>query len=379
MMGSVRRVMVNGPLVGPRPTGPAVHLAELLREMSAVRPELEIVSRLNSVRRADSNIASAGAIGPGVRPRTTRLPERWVRKAQERLRFPSERVLGGRYDVYHQFHTDTDPAVPSDRLVVTLHDTVALRWPQEEGQMYGGAGHLLRRAAAVITVSEYSKTAICEAFHVPRERVHVIYNGVRARRFQEPARRPTGVVDGPYVLYFGGHTPRKNIPRLIEAFALARRESGRRELRLVLAGPVIHAEPELRAGAPVGLPPDALVFPGYVPDADAVALYQHAELFAYPSLYEGFGLPVLEAMAAGAPAVIGNDSALPEVGGAAAVYVDAADPRSIARGILEVLSESRESRAHRQAAARDWAERFTWRRAAQDTLDVYDRIVSATR
>lgn len=373
MIDSVRRVMVNGPLVGPRPTGPAVHLAELLREMSAVRPELEIVSRLNSVRRADSNVASARAIGPGVRPRTTRLPERWVRTAQERLRLPSERVLGGRYDVYHQFHTDTDPAVPSDRLVVTLHDTVALRWPQEEGQMYVGAGRLLRRAAAVITVSEYSKTAICEAFDVPRERVHVIYNGVRHERFETPQARPRGLA-APYLLYCGGHTPRKNVARLIEAFAQVRQDPSFADLRLVMAGPVVRAERELRAAMPPALAPNAVEFAGFVSDAEMVALYQHADAFVFPSIYEGFGMPVLEAMASGTPVITSGSSALPEVGGTVATYVEAERAESIAAGIAQVLGADAESRGARRRAGIEWARAFTWRAAARNTLGIYDWV-----
>lgn len=366
--------MVNGPLVGPHPTGPAVHLTELLREILIARPDLHVTTRLNSVRRAGLNLASAAAIDPRVVARTTHLPERWVRSAQSRWGFPSERLLAGRYDIYHQFHTDAAPAVDADRLVVTLHDTVALTWPAEEGAMYAGAGPLLRRAAAVITVSEYSKAAICDAFDVRADQVHVIANGVRAERFRAPEAVPARIVEAPYLLYCGGHTPRKNVGRLVQAFAAVRREPGLGALRLVLAGPVIQRQHDLRASAPADLPDEALVFPGFVGDHEMVALYQHAEAFVFPSLYEGFGMPVLEAMAAGTPVVTSRASALPEVAGGAAVYVDAGEADSVAAGILTVLSEDSAAATVRRQSGMDRATQFTWQAAARRTLDLYDTL-----
>lgn len=377
MTGNVRRLMVNGPLIGVERSGPAVHLSELVRDLFIQRPDLRVTTRLNSVRRGALNRASAAAIDDRVLPRTTHLPQRWVRSAQTRWGFPSERLLAGDYDIYHQFHTDADPAVESDRLVVTLHDTVALTWPDEEGAMFVGAGGLLRRAAAVITVSAYSKASICDAFAVPEDRVHVIHNGVRSERFQVLSARPTRIVDGPYLLYCGGHTPRKNVWGLIQAFASVRAEPGLADLRLVLAGPVVHRERELRAAMPRAISSDAVIFAGFVSDREMVALYQHAAAFVFPSLYEGFGMPVLEAMAAGTPVVTGRRSALPEVGGSVPVYVDVDEPLSIARGVVEVLVADSSSAAARRQAGIDRALSFSWGASARATLDLYDVVGAA--
>lgn len=371
MTTPARRLVINGPLVGPERSGPAVHLSELVREMLVVRPELQVASRLNSVRRAALNRSSAAAIDTRVVARTTPLPDRWVRAAQHAWGHPSERLLGGRYDIYHQFHTDADPAVDSDRLVVTLHDTVALHWPGEEGAMYSGAGRLLRRAAAVITVSEFSKRAICDAFDVPPERVHVIHNGVRHERFETPQARPRRLT-APYLLYCGGHTPRKNVPRLIAAFAQVRQDPSFADLRLVMAGPVVRAERELRAAMPPALARNAVEFAGFVSDAEMVALYQHADAFVFPSIYEGFGMPVLEAMASGTPVITSGSSALPEVGGRVATYVEAGSTGSIAAAIEQVLGADAESRTARRRAGIEWARAFTWRSAAEQTLRLYD-------
>ncbi|BBH17093.1 hypothetical protein Back2_13800 [Nocardioides baekrokdamisoli] len=369
---TVRRLLVSGPPLAGERSGPGVHLTELLRALVAERPELAVALRHNSARHPEIGPASAAAVHPSVRARTTRIPERAVRGLQASVGFPSERVLGGAYDVFHQFHTDADPAVPSRKLVVNLHDVVARRWPAEEGAMYVGAGSLLRRAAAVTTGSAASRDAICEAFGVPEERVHVTLYGVRAERFAEVSDAP--VPDGPYLLHIGGHTPRKNLPRLIEAFAAVRTTPGFADLRLVLAGPSIRAEADLRRTAPTGLPSDALIFTGYVSDAEAVALYQRAAAFVFPSLAEGFGLPVLEAMAAGCPVVASSATSLPEVGGSIARYIDPESVASIADGIVDVLGMDTAAHAATVAAGRSHAATFTWERCARQTLAVYDGL-----
>lgn len=368
--------MVSGPPLHDQKTGSAVHLTELLRAMLDVRPDLAVALRHNSARLPELGAASAAAVDARVRARTTPVPDRVVRRLQHSIRFPTERMLGGRFDVFHQFHTDADPAVPSSRLVVTLHDVVALRWPSEEGAMYAGAGRLLRRAAAVTTGSQASKDAICEAFGVAPEQVHVTPYGVRSERFNGP-HQPVAAAGSPYLLHVGGHTPRKNLPRLIEAFARVRQLPGFGELRLVLAGPAVRAEADLRRGAPSDLPAEALQFTGYVSDDEAVRLYRGAAAFVFPSLAEGFGLPVLEAMAAGCPVVTSSTTSLPEVGGPAAYYVDPTSTEAIAAGMEQVLAWDAATRAEVIATGRAWAETFTWERCAGLTLGLYERIAAA--
>lgn len=373
----VRKLVINGPLIGDQRTGAGVHLVELVRAMLHERDALSVVVRHSSTRGSAANRASAARIDPRVRPITTPVPTTVLRPAQARLRFPPERLLVGPYDVYHQFHTDGDPAVPGEKLVVTLHDTVALTWPDEEGRMYRGAGPLLRRAAAVITVSEFSKSAICRAFKVPPERVHVVHNGVDHDRFRpSDSGRAVSHLDHPYFLYVGGHTPRKNVARTIAAFARVREILGRGDLRLVLAGPVSAAEAQLRAGAPSGLPLDSLSFLGHVSDPDVVELYRSAEALLCPSLYEGFGMPALEAMACGTPVVASNTSALGEIAGRAAAQVDPADVDAIATGIADLLRESEAERARRRQLGIEHAAGFTWQRAASAVLAIYDQVAA---
>jgi glycosyltransferase involved in cell wall biosynthesis len=378
---SPMRLVISGPLVGDKPTGPAVHLTELTRAMIEQHHDLSVVVRHSSARGADANRESAARIDARIRPITTPIPATVLRCLQADLRFPPERLLLGSFDIYHQFHTDADPAVPSSRLVVTLHDTVALNWPGAEGRMYKHAGRLLRRAAAVITVSEFSKSAISAAFGVDPTRIHVVYNGVDHDRFrqldtgeQRDAVHAMLGFDEPYLLFVGGFTPRKNVPRIIDAFALARRASGVEPLRLVLVGPVGAMERDLRAQTSADLPQDALVFAGYVPDERMPLLYNGAEALVYPSLYEGFGMPVVEAMSCGTPVVTANGSSLTEVAGDAAVLVDPQNVQSIADGIVRVISERADERAYRVRLGVARANDFNWTVAARQLLSIYDHV-----
>ena len=373
------RVAISAPLVHERATGPGVHLTQLVRAMLTERPALAVTMRHATARGFRANRESAARIDERVRPITTPLSATLLRHTQARFRFPPERALLGRFDVYHQFHTDADPAVSDQQLVVTIHDTVTSEWPEAEGRVYPFAGRLLNRAHAVITVSEFSKSAICSTFDVDPDRVHVIYNGVNHELFRpdDPSEAKRSMIniagaDRPYLVYVGGHTPRKNLPRIIEAYAAVR--SSNPGLRLVLAGPVSFAERELRSTAPQSLHHEDLVFVSYLSDGAMRELYSSAEALVYPSLYEGFGMPVLEAMACGTRVVTSRGSSLPEVAGDAAVLVEPTDVDAIAAGLQLVLSESTSDANGRRARGIAWSRNFSWQSAGRSVLKIYDEI-----
>jgi glycosyltransferase involved in cell wall biosynthesis len=171
-----------------------------------------------------------------------------------------------------------------------------------------------------------------------------------------------------YVLYFGSNKPHKNVPRLVEAFA--RKEIRDHGIELVIAGHWDERYPEAKhATERLGLQ-DAVRFVGPVKDADLPALYGGAELFVFPSEYEGFGLPVLEAMACSAPVVCGNRSSLPEVAGDAALLCDPQDVVALARTIEQALTD-RDLRATLQQRGLARAAQFSWEQTAQQTRQIY--------
>ena len=233
------------------------------------------------------------------------------------------------------------PARLGVRTVVTVHDLAILRTPEafpRWHRLYGRAGlrKVLRAADAVVAVSEFTKDEIVALTGVPAARVRVVPNGVDEAFTAEGPR-----ADGSYVLAVATLEPRKNLGRAVEAARIAGAE-----LRVVGA----------RGWG--GVEVDGWV--GEVPDSELAALYRGARCALYPSLYEGFGLPVLEAMACGAPVVTSRGTAMEEVAGGAAVLVDPQDVESIAAG----LAEAEARRAELVPLGRERAGRFTWSGAA---------------
>jgi glycosyltransferase involved in cell wall biosynthesis len=236
--------------------------------------------------------------------------------------------------------------------VLTVHDLAILRYPEafpRWQRLYGRAGlrGVLRAADALIAVSEATRSEVVELAGVPAERIRVIANGVDTVFTRAGLR-----AEGSYVLAVATLEPRKNLPRAVEAARLAGVE-----LRVVGA----------RGWGGVGV--EGWI--GEVPDGELAALYRGAQCVVYPSLYEGFGLPVLEAMACGAPVVTSRGTAMEEVAGDAAVLVDPLDPVAIAAGIAEAGARRDELVSLGFARASE----FTWERAADAVAAFWRELV----
>jgi glycosyltransferase involved in cell wall biosynthesis len=235
----------------------------------------------------------------------------------------------------------------------------------------------VRRATKVIAISESTRRDVIELLGVPAERVARIYCGADPGFRPLPAseveafRREKGLPER-FVLFLGTIEPRKNVVTLVDAFAdvIAGEPSSTGDLQLVLAGgrgwlaePVYARVEELGLG-------DRVHFPGYVPEGEKALWYNAATCFCYPSLYEGFGLPPLEAMACGVPVVTSNVSSLPEVVGEAALTVDPMDSVSLGEALQRVLADPG-LRAELSARGQARAQHFAWPEAARQTADVY--------
>jgi glycosyltransferase involved in cell wall biosynthesis len=264
-----------------------------------------------------------------------------------------------RVDVLHCPTFRAPPRCPVP-LVVTVHDLAVLRHPHlfnRWSREYGGLllPHVLRAATAVIAVSKFTRAEVLELADVPEERVHVVGNGVG-----DPFTPDGRAGDGDYVLAVATLEPRKNLPRLVDGFRRARLDGA--ELRVAGAsgwGGVAVAGTRVR-------------WLGEVGTEELARLYRGALCVAYVSLYEGFGLPVLEAMACGSPVVISQAPALREVAGEAAIAVDALDPDAIAAGLEEAIARRDELVGPGLARAAQ----FSWADAARRTLAVYRSAAS---
>jgi glycosyltransferase involved in cell wall biosynthesis len=268
--------------------------------------------------------------------------------------------------------------------VVTIYDLSLDRLPQPSRKLFGQR-HSFRRtrrtarqASRVVTISSHSAADIVELYGVPQERIAIVSPAVGPEfaPVAEPAviaavKARYGIHWDAYVLSGGGAEPRKNIVRLVEAFGRAPKL--RETMNLVVVGGMERgAESIYEAVSRAGLQ-EEVIFPGHVPLEDLRALYAGCSLFAFPSLYEGFGMPPLEAMACGAPVVCSNASSLPEAVGDAALLVDPRDPEGWAQAMTRVLDDAnlRED-LRRKGALRVKA--FSWEQSARDQLRVYQEL-----
>ena len=279
------------------------------------------------------------------------------------------------------------PPLARCRSVVTIHDCIHLMFPQYLPNRLALAyartsiTAASRRANRVLTVSESSKRDILRFVDVPADKIDVIYNAYDERFGVEPREEDVVRVQerfqlhDEFVLYAGNVKPHKNLARLIEAFNLVRRR-GLDHLKLVMIGDEISKYTALRRAVHHHQLHKYVRFLGYLPEETLAVMYRLAGVFVFPSLYEGFGLPPLEAMASGTPVVTSNVSSLPEVAGNAALLVDPYDPAAIADGIYTVLTDESVRRdLRKKGLAR--ATQFSWEASVKRVRDIYGEVAAS--
>jgi glycosyltransferase involved in cell wall biosynthesis len=287
-------------------------------------------------------------------------------------------------DVYHGPAVFLPHVKLGYRTVVTIHDLVSFLFPETVPRKYSLYMRLMTRLATrsadrIIAVSEATKADLERTLGVPAAKIVVIHEAVGPEFARPLAPGAVATVADryglrrPYCLFVGNLEPRKNLPRLIEAFAEVRRRLAgtTRPPQLVLAGTRAWLHAGIFQAVEAHELGNDIVFTDYVPIADLPALYAGATCFVFPSLYEGFGLPVLEAMAAGTPVVAARVGSIPEVAGDAALLVDARASGELATAIETLLTDAG-LRERLIARGRARAARFDWETVARQTLAVYD-------
>src|SRR5579863_3412090 len=283
------------------------------------------------------------------------------------------------------------PAIVPSRLLITVHDLsdvlappVGASPPVQTGRLFF-ARRALNRADHIFAVSHASKRDLARFFHIAEAKISVVYDAVDERFLTEPLPADADrilerhAVNSPYVLYAGNIRPQKNLPRLIEAFAVAKAElRGHPEwsqLKLLVIGEALTQHADLRRAVVRARVREDVRFLGFVPGPVLRVFYSRALAFLFPSLYEGFGLPPLEAMAHGTPVLTSNVSSLPEVFSEAALLVNPENVFEIARGIRQILTEN----VLRETLIRCGYERaraFSWERAAQLVRRAYGAMAN---
>lgn len=354
-------------MVGGRETGNETYVKGLVEGFQDL-PGVELV------------VYHVGA--PWVAPRLGRSLRR-LRTANSYIRLGVElpaRSMADRLQVLHM--TYAAPLWSPARIVLTVHDVCFVTNPEwfsarDLRVLNNVVPRSIGKAAHVITVSESARRQIIEAYGVPDEKISVIPNGPGpgARPLAESAAREALVTLGVdpnrrFILAVGNLQPRKNLGRLIEAFSGIATQVP--DLDLVVVGPEHYRADEVFASASAF--PDRVRLTGYVTDEQLAACYSSSLCFVFPSLYEGFGLPAIEAMAHGAPVVSSSTGALPEVCGDAALYFDPRSVEEMRTALLRIATDTG-LRERLGAAGSERARRYTWRHSAELTLAVYAKVM----
>ena len=366
------------PALDPRRTGVGLYTREMIRWLPRVDPLPEYVAWYLHARGLFSRKRLFEGAASNLTERASRFPARVFQPVSWRLGVPRLEWLGVRFDALLATNF-LPPPTASRGVVLVVHDLAYERFPETAPQMDARwrrrFRRWLRRSAGVIVPSASARADLLSAHdEADAANVHVIPHGVDA--FVAPGEaevervRSAYRIGGRYALFVGGLEPRKNLHGLVEAFRRVDTDAW-----LVVAGGRVNWIPGESARletAVAALPPEVrqrIVMTGYVPEADKRALLGGAEVLAYPSLYEGFGFPVLEGFAAGVPVLTSNASSLPEVAGEAALLVDPHDPSEIANELARLLGDEGLRDGLRRAGAERLAS-FTWEASARRTAEV---------
>ncbi len=370
------RVGING-LFWESETGSGQYTHCLVRELRAL--EIEYTLFLPGEAKSHTETPLHHLITPFSK--NENLAKVWF----EQISFP--RACQG-MDVAHVPYF-APPLYSSTPTAVTIHDLIPLILPAYKGsilvRLYSRLVSIAaRRAQAIITDSHSSKRDIINLLKTPRESIHVIPLAAEERFKPEVDSAELDKVRQKYslpqefILYLGGFDQRKNLNTLFKGFRVIKETLGDK-CPLVIAGRLPSKDtpflPHPRRLAEEAGVSDGVYFMGWVPEEEKPALYGLATLFLYPSLYEGFGLPPLEAMACGTPVIASNVASLPEVVGAGGVLVDPQDPTAWAEAMVVLLTDP-QKREDLSAKAVEEAHKFSWRKTARETLEVYNQVAA---
>jgi len=369
-------------------TGIGHYTANLVAHLLRSRPELEL-SLFSISLRGGHRLKRVSPPLEGVEVKGYNLPANflyyvWWRRT---TMFPAESLLGD-LDIFHATNYQA-PALRQARLVSTVHDINFVRFPEMQSKgirrFISSLPGLLENSRMVLADSRFTADELSEVYELPPEKVRVVYPGLNPVFLDEPgeeevetALRAYGLTP-PYLAYIGNLHPRKNLATLLEAFSLLCERGLEHQLAVIGGGGLgklnnTEYHKLMSRVRDLGLE-DKVAFTGYVPDERLRSLLARADMLVFPSIYEGFGLPPLEAMACGVPVITSSRASLPEVVGDAALLLeDPLEAEEIAAAVEALISDPvlRSGLVEKgQARARG----FTWEKAAGEVLEVYDRVM----
>lgn len=371
----------------PRRTGTERYAFEIIRHMLAAPGSDDIIWRLyitepvaqDAFLLPNANPAAHGRIDMRVLPQTRLWTHR--RLAAEVTVHPPDVLFVPAHVLPFQ-----RPGVTLPPTVVTAHDLGYRFFPEahtrtQRAYLEWSTNYAVKHATRLIAISRATANDLQRIYHADGQQIRVIHEAATelppTNAAFSTATLDHYAISSPFALFVGTIQPRKNLVRLLEAYALLR-SRGKSNFQLVLAGADGWLSDSIHATAARLQLGDAVRFTGSVTDAELAALMNAALFFVFPSLYEGFGLPVLEAQQTGVPVMTANNSSLPEIAGDAAILVDPLDTEAIAEAMLQ-LSQDEALRTRLIAAGHDNVKRFSWTKAATETLAVLREAANSRR
>jgi glycosyltransferase involved in cell wall biosynthesis len=367
------RFAIDAHAIGRRLTGNETYIRSLLREFAVLDRRAEWITYL------------CRGVSPHAVPQGMHVREVGSNPFRRLGYDIPQLVKADRPDLLHVQYTA--PLFPSSPVVVSVHDVSFEEYPEffsfaRRKQLQLTVANTVKKAAKVLCPSEFSRQRVLERYQLPESKVVAIHNGV-SHQFR-PIHRDLAKTQAaqrlgftqPFVLTVGDLRRRKNQVALIQAFAKLMKKERNLTHRLVLVGKDAEGEPVRRAAAESGLG-DRIVFAGFVSDEELVSLYSACEAFVFPSLYEGFGLPIIEAMACGAPVACSNSSAMPEVADSCGLLFDPRSEEEIYRAMRDLVLDA-ELRSRMSRLGQHRATLFSWKEAAKQTLREYYEVVGQT-
>lgn len=342
------RAIIGKPILGSQaPAGVAGYVVHLLRELVIQGENHEFILFANAFKKPDLSLIEDILELPNVSLVTTRLPNKLFDHAAKFFNYPRidsliKKHTGKRVSIYFTPHINITPLSKDVRYALTVHDVsfdlyhsfYALR--KQYWHFVQDPQKACSRADIIFTVSKHTKQDIQSTYNISPDNVHAVYPGVL---FSTKRKELSVAYNLPqkYILYIGTLEPRKNIEGIIEAFTIFKKQTKDTNTHLVLGGGKGWLYSRIYKTAQKSRYKDQIHFLGYVDEADKATLIKNAEAFVFPSFYEGFGFPPLEALAQGTPVVASHVSSLPEVVSKEAILVDPYNSYDIARGIYEAL------------------------------------------
>jgi len=352
-------IVVNSRFLTQKITGVQRYAIEVSRQLKRLRPDIKFVSPENIIHTdiaVELEVETVGRM-TGHLWEQINLPRYLAKNYKKR---PLLLCLANSAPLFYKYK------------VVAIHDVAFLANPRWFSKRFYYLYRFLiprvaRKAQKVITVSEFSKNEIAEKAKVDRNRIDIVPNAASSK-FHKADKIHLENRYGKYILAVSSLAPSKNIERIIKSYQKLRSDN----IKLIITGAGGRNYPDYRLNELINGDP-SVILAGHLEDAELIGLYRNALLFVYPSLYEGFGLPPLEAMACGCPAVVSKTASLPEVCGDAAFYVDPYDTDDIARG-MEALINDKALRQRLIQKGKEQARRYDWGLSARKMLDILDNI-----